>query len=72
MGDVTGYMFLKRELFSYCIDDRDGGYRRGLWNIRVYLGISTEVIDDGELDWDDGRGERGVDWFWKDRGQGSQ
>lgn len=42
-----------------------------MWNIRVYLGISTEVRDDGDLDWDDGRGEQGVDWFWKDRGQGS-
>lgn len=37
-----------------------------MWNIRIYLGISTEVRDDGDLDWDDGRGERGVGWFWKD------
>lgn len=44
------------------MDNRAWGNRRGLWTIRVYLGDSTEVRDDGDLDWDDGRrdGERWI------------
>lgn len=33
-----------------------------MWSIRVYLGTSTEVRDDGDLDWDDARGD-GKRWI---------